>query len=512
MKLNLSNKKTNLIVTAVIALVVIVVGIFASITFVSYYNFETEFIVNPTVDHIEHLSDYSPSIKGTINDIEIYVFCGTDNTVALVKASEVNDYADVSKIPSSAVILADVNQVENVADAEALVVKNYTKQSKETAINAVKTGSANVALVSYADAKAAVASDATLAIAKAEVERVPSMLLLGGTHPNEPSGQLTATLIMENISAQRGKFFIITELNRSGFSYSQQQEGWPMYYTIKTQNGSIRTFRFGSRLTNTVDQRLVPDVYAHLSGQQLAAEEVRNYNRTYPGSPTGTYTERCTYGIVELIKQNNVTIEIDLHEAAPEYMTNNTIVYHQDSAGLQSVMKLEYMYDEQYGKIKMSYDESPTNKRGLTHREIGDYTNAYAFLCETCECVEGRIHGALTDNLTLYYPDNTDKFYEYLVKRDKENGVSGGKGGTIYVAPVSIDERVARHTLSVMSILDAFNDDPCARTEYAFSELPENERNTAENAYRGVFKLSQIPSYGDILNNGCGYYLKDSQR
>ncbi len=516
--MDLSNKKINLIVTIVVAVLVLALGISASITIVKYYNYETEFIDNPTVDHVEKLSKYSPSIEGTKNDIEIYVFYGTDNTVALVRTADVDNFATLDAVKASSKVYADGQQVDNVADQQALLLTDFAqKTDASSAVEALKKLEADVAIVSYADAKTAMAkkeNQGMLAISSAEVERVPSLLLLGGTHPNEPSGQVTATLFMERIQMQRGKFFIITELNRSGFSYAQPQEGYPMYYTLKTANGSTRTFKFGSRLTNTVDQMLVPDVYSHSSGQQLSSVEVRNFNRVYPGSPTGTYTERCAYGIVELIKQNNITIEVDLHEASPEYMTNNKVIYHQDSGALHSLVKLGgYMVDDNGNKVRMDYDSSPTTMHGLTHREIGDYTNAYAFLCETCECVEGRIHGPLTDNLTCYYEGNKDKFYEYLVALDAKNGKKGGQvGGYIYVAPCSIDERVARHTLTVMSIVNAFNEEPYARTDYTWCYLPESERNTTENAYRGVFKVNNIPSYTQIMTDSCGYYLGNSQR
>ena len=69
--------------------------------------------------------------------------------------------------------------------------------------------------------------------------------------------------------------------------------------------------------------------------------------------------------------------------------------------------------------MNIKLDVSPTNMHGLTHRELGDYTNAYCFLFETSCAAIGRIHGAFTDELVTYY-DHNDKFYEYLASLDKE--------------------------------------------------------------------------------------------
>lgn len=75
-----------------------------------------------------------------------------------------------------------------------------------------------------------------------------SMLVLGGTHPNEPSGLVAAVLLIENAQPEAGTLYVIPRTNNSAFTCTDPQEGAPMRFTIDTPNGE-RWFRFGSRAT-----------------------------------------------------------------------------------------------------------------------------------------------------------------------------------------------------------------------------------------------------------------------
>ena len=90
----------------------------------------------------------------------------------------------------------------------------------------------------------------------------PSILIIGGTHPNEPAGQVAATVLLENLTVERGTVYIITEANRSAYTHSHPQEASIQYFGIETPYG-VRTFKFGSRATNTNQQCPNPDVYVH---------------------------------------------------------------------------------------------------------------------------------------------------------------------------------------------------------------------------------------------------------
>ena len=298
-----------------------------------------------------------------------------------------------------------------------------------------------------------------------------SILVLGGTHPNEPSGVVAAVTLIENCQPKTGVLYVIPRANHSAFTCTDPQEGAPMFFTIATPGGD-RTFRFGSRATNPIDQWPDSDVYVHrTSGQTLSGSETRNLNRAYPGSNTGTFTERVTYGLTEFIKTNDVKITVDLHEASPEYPTINAIVAHQDAMELASWAAM----DMQLEGMKISIEASPTNLHGLSHRELGDFTDTMATLMETANASQGRLRGRTSADLVVTGVDH----YYYLA----------GQYGALYVdfpeTGIPIDERVARHISGIEQLCSAYN------------ELG-NELS---------IDLGDLPSYREIVAAGIGAYL-----
>lgn len=392
-------KRLNIIITSCLIVLALAVTIITGITYKKFKNSDIYFDSSKCTE-IQKFSDYSPSLKGTIGDSNIYVF---DSGV-----------------------------------------------------------------------------------------EGPSIMILGGTHPNEPAGQLAATLLLENLTVTKGKVFVITECNRSAYGYSYPLEASPMYYHIQTKNG-MREFMFGTRATNATEQWPNPDVYVHNpSGQKLSAGETRNLNRCYPGKIDGTYTERVAYAVTECIRQNQITITIDFHEASPEYLTINAMIYHERAGDLVSYAKVFYLEEND---IEISLEPSAPNLHGLTHRELGDHTAVYdedgnmifpgtlALICETSNASQGKIRGAFTEDIIV---DGTkDKFYSLIAKNDEER-----TSKILYAAPVSIDVRVARHIASFLSIIYAYN-----KTYKKYNEG------------LGKFEISGIPEYEEVLEHGVGYYL-----
>lgn len=298
-----------------------------------------------------------------------------------------------------------------------------------------------------------------------------SMLVMGGTHPNEPAGHLAAILLIENARPSAGTLYVIPRANASGFTHNDPQEGSPQSFRIKTPHGE-RLFRYGSRATNPVHQWPDPNVYIHAaSGQTLSGSETRNLNRGYPGRPDGTLTERICYGIVSLIKKENITITVDLHEASPEYPVINAIVAHPKAMPLASdvVLGLE-MQD-----IKISLEPSPVNLRGLSHRELGDFTDTLPVLMETANASQGRLRGRTDEALVL---TGKDKWY-----------VKAAKLGRLYVPYDEnghpLEERVGRHVTAIGEIMFAWSSQ--------HPELP--------------LKVEGIPAYDDIMAQGLGAFL-----
>ncbi len=270
-----------------------------------------------------------------------------------------------------------------------------------------------------------------------------TMLVLGGTHPNEPSGYLSAVTFVESGIPEEGTVFVIPRSNNSAFTHNDAQEGSPQYLHFTTKSGE-RQFRYGSRATNPIDQWPDPDVYVHVaSGQRLSGSETRNLNRAYPGRPDGTFTEKVAYAIVQLIKTEKIDLTFDLHEASPEYPVIDATVAHEKSMSVASVGVIELQMQD----IRMSLEPSPVNLHGLTHRELGDYTETTPLLMETANASQGRLRGATSEYLAL---TGKDKYY-----------IKAQNLGFTYVPYDEnghpIEERVGRHLQGLQEYAKAFS-------------------------------------------------------
>lgn len=298
-----------------------------------------------------------------------------------------------------------------------------------------------------------------------------SVLVLGGTHPNEPASMVAATCLIENISVKTGRFFLFARANNSGFTHNDPQEGNPRRFPIKTASGE-RWFRYGSRYTNPIDQWPDPDVYKHYpSGQRLSAAETRNLNRSYPGRSDGNLTEQIAYAIMQVLETENIDLTVDLHEASLEYPVINAVVAHQLAfdIGAEAVM---YMQME---GILFNLEPSPEEFRGLSHREWGDWLGIPALLMESTNPMQGRYHGRVSPEVVV-------------TGKDKYN-LEAARSGLLEVDypddGLPIDLRVGRHIKGLATIFDVWNN-------------WSDEKIIIEN----------MPEYSAILENGVGAYLK----
>ncbi len=298
-----------------------------------------------------------------------------------------------------------------------------------------------------------------------------TLLILGGTHPNEPAGYITAVLLVENLRISKGKVIIIPRSNNSGFTHSDPQEGNPQRFSFEVPGGK-RWFRYGSRLTNPIHQWPDPVFYVNPAGQKLAGTEGRNLNRCYPGREKGFLTEKIAYGIMALIRKENVDLAVDLHEAAPEYPVINAIVFHENCAELAALALLELQEED----IEIRLEASPSNLRGLSHREWGDSAQIMAILLETANASHGRLKGRVTPSLIL---EGKDKNY-----------VKAARLGRLFVPfdekGIPLRQRVSRH-LSALGALVA-----------SLEELRPHLR----------IRLENIPSPAELQKAGIGAFLK----
>jgi len=296
-------------------------------------------------------------------------------------------------------------------------------------------------------------------------------LILGGTHPNEPGGFISAVCLIENIQVTQGKVIIIPRANNSAFTHNDPQEANPQRFVIATQKGE-RWFRFGSRNTNPIDQWPDPEVYRHYpSRQKLSGSETRNLNRSYPGRADGSLTEKVAYGIMQLMEKENVNIGIDLHEASLEYPVINAIVAHPLAFELAG----ETVIYLQMEGININLEPSPENFRGLSHREWGDHLNIYAVLMETANTVQGRYHGPLTDDMVI---SGKDRFY-YQAAQHRLLEVEYPEEG------IPLKVRVGRHLTALKHLYQVWN-----------------ERQPDQ-----AIVIKNIPNYSDLLEKDVGAFL-----
>ncbi|MBR3136079.1 MAG: succinylglutamate desuccinylase/aspartoacylase family protein [Clostridia bacterium] len=272
-----------------------------------------------------------------------------------------------------------------------------------------------------------------------------SILILGGTHANEPAGHMAAVVMLEQLTVEKGTVYVIPQINMSGLSHNDPLEGQPQYIHFTTSDGDVRTFHFGSRAANPIDQWPDPDIYTHKpSGQGLSGSETRNLNRCYPGVKYGTLSEQVAYAVTKMINTEKIDMEIDLHESSPEYAVNNACVAHERAMAIaaEGVLNLE-MED-----ISMRLEPSPVTLHGLTHRELGDATDTYALLLEVGNPSQGRFRGYTDEALVL---TGADPCY-----------VKAQELGLLYVDysagnfPLSL--RVARHIAGCAAFIEAYND------------------------------------------------------
>ncbi|MEN6561197.1 MAG: succinylglutamate desuccinylase [Acidobacteriota bacterium] len=301
-----------------------------------------------------------------------------------------------------------------------------------------------------------------------------TVLLLGGTHPEEPAGRLAAWIFTENAALERGRLLVILSANRSATTGTRVGGAYPPDFTIPTAWGGQK-FRMGDRWSNPLDQWPDPEVYLHYpSRQQLAYVDIRNLNRSFPGRPNGTLTEQTCYAICELIRREKVDIEIDFHEAELQYPVISTIVAHEKGAELAAAAA---MFISSLEGFAIGVENSPKALRGLSHREIGDATGAISLLLEAPEPFLDATRGRTDRRLLLTGQD------QFVVR--------AGRRGLLFEKIDEkgwpIDVRVGRHTSTVLQLLEIWSGDHPDR----------------------AVALTGVPRYGEVIEKGTGVFLKD---
>ena len=232
-----------------------------------------------------------------------------------------------------------------------------------------------------------------------------TFLIFGGTHPNETAGMLAAVALVENMKPTAGRFFVIPWINKSGFTHTSPLDGMQDFFDVKLDDGSVRTFRVGNRLTNPVHQWPDRTYYEGTSGRKLVGTEtaeIRNVNRMYYGNADGVLTEKVCWAIYQLILKENVNLTMDMHEGSPEFLYLDCVMVNEKADNPTAMSIAQGMsLDMEFDDLTMRAEFSGMKSYGLSHRSLGDNTQSMMTLMETYNPSMGPLHGKMTDALII---------------------------------------------------------------------------------------------------------------
>ena len=300
-------------------------------------------------------------------------------------------------------------------------------------------------------------------------------LLIGGTHPEEPVGNLTSSILVENATVDSGKVIVVIRANNSASLSTRMGEAYPRFFHIDTQWG-VKKWRMGDRCAKPLDSWPDPEVYIHYpSGQTLAYMDIRNFNRTWPGKKDGLLVQRTNYAFMEMIRKENVDLAVDLHGAELEYPVENTIVAHEKAEAVAAMTSM--ILTSSVFPVPIGMEFSPKALHGLSHREIGDHSDAMSLLMEAAEPMLDRIRGITDERLLM---DGKDRFV-----------MKAGEKKLLY-APMDengwpMKVRVARHMTTFIKELEVFSQMEPSR----------------------AIVVRGIPSYQEMVDAGLGAFFHD---
>ncbi len=302
-----------------------------------------------------------------------------------------------------------------------------------------------------------------------------TVLYVGGTHPYEPAASLSAYVLLENVKVEKGRMIIIPQANRSGTTTGMLGNAYPTWYEVETDWGTAK-FKNGDRWANPLDSWPDPFTYVHYpSNVQLTYQDIRNVNRCYPGREDGMLIERVCYGIMEIIRSENVDMAIDAHEAAVMYPVVETYVAHDRALDMAMMASMSLSADRFY----MKCEASPKNLRGLSHREWGDFSDTLAVLMETPQPFTDWIVGPMTPTLQT---EGKDEFLNTAA----EHGLTYVAYNDEFGSPIRY--RVGRHLSGALEVINwMMTMDPTKQIEVSW------------------------PTYEELMDKDCGYFLHNPE-
>ncbi|MCK4431015.1 MAG: succinylglutamate desuccinylase [Candidatus Aminicenantes bacterium] len=303
------------------------------------------------------------------------------------------------------------------------------------------------------------------------------VLILANTHSNEPAAILTALIFIENTIVDKGTLIVIPQFNNSASRNTRPGDGYPLYFEIPTDWGS-KKFRMGNREASPLDQWPDPDVYVHYPDKQLLSFlDVRNTNRTWPGRPNGPLMEQVTYAAMQIMREENVDVAFDVHGAETMFPVTNCIVAPEKSIRIAIMTSLTVKAKEGF---ENHVEPSPSGFRGLSHREIGDYSDTLPFLLEAPLPFLDQPTGPKTVNLLL---DGKDPFLLSLSKKKKLFVPYDETGWPM-------EKRVGQHCSVVLEVIRQYS-----------RKFPDR-----------TIKIRNVPKYAEVVKNGVGHYFHNPDK
>jgi len=302
------------------------------------------------------------------------------------------------------------------------------------------------------------------------------IILIANTHSNEPAAILTALVFIENAIVEKGTLIIIPQFNNSGSRNTKPGDGYPLFFEISTEWGK-KKFRMGNRNASPLDQWPDPDVYVHYPDRQLLSYlDVRNTNRTWPGRPDGPLMEKVTYAAMEIMRKENIDMAVDIHGAETMFPVTNCIVAPQKSMFIATMASLYVNANEGF---ENHVEPSPQGFRGLSHREIGDFSETIPFLLEAPLPFLDQPTGPKTEELLI---KGQDPFLLSLAQQ-KKLFVPYDESGW------RMEKRVGQHCSVILEIVNQFS-----------MNTPEKE-----------ISITNVPRYAELIENGIGYYYHNPE-
>lgn len=302
-------------------------------------------------------------------------------------------------------------------------------------------------------------------------------LIMANTHSNEPAALLASLIFLENAIVEKGTLIIIPCFNNSASRTTKPGDGYPLYFEIPTEWGR-KKFRMGDRNASPLDQWPDPDVYIHYpDGQLLSYIDARNTNRTWPGRPNGPLMEKVTFGTMQIMREEKVNIALDMHGAETMFPVTNCIVAPEKSIRIATMTSLTVKAREGFDN---HVEPSPSGFRGLSHREIGDYSDTMPFLLEAPIPFLDQPTGPKTEKLLL---DGKDPFLLSLSKKGKLFVPYDETGW-------SMEKRVGQHCSVVLEIMRQYS-----------RKYPDR-----------AIHVRNVPRCAEVVKNSVGHYYHDPEK